>query len=185
MSGHSKWSTIKHKKAKTDSARGKVFTKIIREITTSAKSGGGDPNANPRLRLAVDKAKAANMPNDNIERAIAKGVGGGEGTNMEEITYEGYGPAGVAILVKAITDNRNRTAPEIRNIFSKNGGNMGATGCVAWIFNDKLEPSYDVKIEDKEIAQKVLKLLNELEELDDVQNVYANFDIPDEILEQA
>jgi len=184
MSGHSKWSTIKHKKAKTDSARGKVFTKIIREITTAAKQGGGDSDGNPRLRLAIDKAKEANMPNDNIDRAIAKGTGGGEGFVMDEVTYEGYGPNGVAILVEAITDNKQRTVAEIRNIFLKGGGNMGASGCVAWLFNKNFEPSYYVKIEDKETAEKVLKLLNSLEEQDDVQNVYANFDIPDEILEK-
>jgi len=185
MSGHSKWSTIKHKKGKIDAARGKVFTKIIREITTAAKQGGADPTGNPRLRLAIDKAKEANMPNNNIERAIQKGAGGGEGANLEDLTYEGYGPNGVAILVKAITDNRNRTAGEIRNIFTKNGGNMGATGCVAWIFNDKFEASYDVTIEDKETAQKVLRLLNTLEDHDDVQTVYANADLPDEALNEA
>ena len=133
MSGHSKWSTIKHKKAKTDAARGKVFTKIIREITTAAKIGGGDVNGNPRLRLAVDKAKEANMPNDNIKRAIEKGAGGG-GIAFEEITYEGYGPGGVAIIVETMTDNRNRTIGEIRNIFEKNGGNLGAAGSVSYIF---------------------------------------------------
>lgn len=136
MSGHSKWSTIKHKKAKTDAARGKVFTKIIREITTAAKFIGGDPAGNPRLRLAVDKAKEANMPNDNIKRAIDKGVGGG-GAAMEELAYEGYGPGGVALMIEVMTDNRNRTAPEIRSIFEKNGGNMGSTGCVSYLFKSK------------------------------------------------
>jgi YebC/PmpR family DNA-binding regulatory protein len=246
MSGHSKWSTIKHKKAKTDSARAKVFTKIIREITIAAKTGGGDASGNPRLRLAIDKAKAANMPNDNIDRAIQKGTGGGEGVVMEEISYEGYGPAGVAVIVEALTDNRNRTAPELRNIFIKNSGNMGEVGCVSWMFkkcgvitfdkdkidvdkvsmdaidlgaedikeeNNNLEiqtlPEKYLKISDalkqkgyepisseitmvpqntvavkSEDAQKVLKLINALEENDDVQNVYANFDIPDEMLEQ-
>jgi len=136
MSGHSKWSTIKHKKAKTDAARGKVFTKIIKEITTAAKIGGGDPNGNPRLRLAVDKAKDANMPNDNIKRAIDKGVGGG-GAAMEELVYEGYAPGGVALMVEVMTDNRNRTAPEIRSIFEKNGGNLGSSGCVSYLFKNK------------------------------------------------
>jgi|GEM_PF-1281326 len=136
MSGHSKWSTIKHKKAKTDAARGKVFTKIIKEITTAAKIGGGDPNGNPRLRLAVDKAKEANMPNDNIKRAIDKGVGGGEAA-MEELVYEGYAPGGVALMVEVMTDNRNRTAPEVRSIFEKNGGNLGSTGCVSYLFKNK------------------------------------------------
>ena len=136
MSGHSKWSTIKHKKAKTDAARGKVFTKIIREITSAAKIGGGDPGANPRLRLAIDKAKDANMPSDNIKRAVDKGVGGG-GAAMEELVYEGYAPGGVALMVEVMTDNRNRTAPEIRSIFEKNGGNLGSSGCVSYLFKNK------------------------------------------------
>lgn len=245
MSGHSKWATIKHKKAKTDAARGKVFTKIIREITTAAKIGGGDPAGNPRLRLAIDKAKEANMPNDNIKRAIDKGVGGG-GAAMEELTYEGYGPGGVAMMVEVMTDNRNRTAGEIRNIFEKGGGNFGASGSVAYIFKrigsivfDKtgldeekltlsaidvgaddvfseeltvevvtkpeefekirdalkgsgfspssaevtMNPSTTVKVEG-ETAQKVLKLINNLEDHDDVQAVHANFDISDEEMEK-
>jgi len=133
MSGHSKWSTIKHKKAKTDAQRGKIFTKIIREITSAAKQGGGDPGANPRLRLAIDKGKEANMPNDTIDRAVAKATGSG-GEAVEELIYEGYGQAGVAIMVEIMTDNRNRTAGEIRNIFEKGGGNMGASGCVSYLF---------------------------------------------------
>jgi len=133
MSGHSKWATIKHAKAKTDAQRGKVFTKIIKEITTAAKIGGGDAGGNPRLRLAVDKAKAANMPGDNIKRAIEKGVGGG-GTVMEELTYEGYGPGGVAIMIEIMTDNRNRAAGEVRNLLEKGGGNLGAAGSVSYIF---------------------------------------------------
>jgi YebC/PmpR family DNA-binding regulatory protein len=133
MSGHSKWATIKHAKAKTDAQRGKVFTKIIKEITTAAKIGGGDPGGNPRLRLAIDKAKAANMPGDNIKRAVEKGVGGGD-TVMEELTYEGYGPGGVAILIEVMTDNRNRAAGEIRNLLEKGGGNLGAAGSVSYIF---------------------------------------------------
>lgn len=246
MSGHSKWATIKHKKAKTDVARGKVFTKIIREITTAAKIGGGDPSGNPRLRLAIDKAKESNMPNDNIDRAIAKGTGGGSGVVMEEVTYEGYGPNGVAILVEAITDNKQRTVAEIRNLFSKGGGNMGASGCVAWMFKkrglmvfergkvdeeqlgmDAIEAgAEDINLEESvlevltrpedfekirdalkqkgyipvsadvsmvpqttvklsgEDARKGVKLVNSLEEQEDVQNVHANFDVPDEILEQ-
>ncbi|PIS28989.1 YebC/PmpR family DNA-binding transcriptional regulator [Candidatus Saganbacteria bacterium CG08_land_8_20_14_0_20_45_16] len=134
MSGHSKWATIKHKKAKTDTQRGKIFTKIIREITSAAKQGGGDPGANPRLRLAIDKGKEANMPNDTIERAVAKATGSGDGVSIEEITYEGYGPAGVAIMIEIMTDNKQRTVSEIRNIFSKGGGNMGAAGCVSYLF---------------------------------------------------
>ena len=134
MSGHSKWATIKHNKGRTDAQRGKVFTKIIKEITTAARISGSDPNGNPRLRLAIDKAKDANMPNDNIERAIAKGTGGGEGITMEDVTYEGYGPGGVAVMVEGTTDNKQRTVSEIRNIFAKGGGNMGASGSVAYIF---------------------------------------------------
>ena len=137
MSGHSKWSTIKHKKAKTDAARGKVFTKIIREVTSAAKKGGADPEGNPRLRLAIDKAKESNMPNDNIDRAIAKATGGGDGITLDEITYEGYGPAGVAIMVESMTDNRQRTVADIRNIFLKGGGNMGSSGCVSYLFSKK------------------------------------------------
>ncbi len=137
MSGHNKWSTIKHKKGAADAKRGKVFTKIIKEISVAAKLGGGDPSANPRLRTAVDKAKAENMPKDNIERAIKKGTGGMEGVTYEEIVYEGYGPAGVAVLVEVMTDNRNRTVSEVRSIFTKCNGNMGESGCVAWMFDKK------------------------------------------------
>src|SRR5512137_2793709 len=137
MSGHNKWSTIKHKKGAADAKRGKVFTKIIKEISVAAKLGGGDPDGNPRLRTAIDKAKAENMPKDNIERAIKKGTGGMEGVTYEEFTYEGYGPGGVAVLVEIMTDNRNRVAAEIRSIFTKGNGNMGETGCVSWMFDKK------------------------------------------------
>ena len=137
MSGHNKWSTIKHKKGAADAKRGKVFTKIIKEISVAAKLGGGDPAANPRLRTAIDKAKAENMPKDNIERAIKKGAGGMEGVNYEEIVYEGYGPGGVAVLVEVMTDNRNRTVSDVRSIFSKSNGNMGEAGCVSWMFSKK------------------------------------------------
>lgn len=137
MSGHSKWSTIKRKKAKVDSQRGKLFTKLSKEIIIAARNGGADPNGNMRLKAAVEKAKAANIPNDNIQRAIQKGAGGGEGANFEEFAYEGYGPGGVAILLYVATDNRNRTAGEVRHILSKNGGNLGETGCVGWMFNEK------------------------------------------------
>lgn len=246
MSGHSKWSTIKHKKSKTDAQRGKLFTKIIREITTAARIGGGDPAGNPRLRLAIEKAKDANMPSDNIERAIAKGTGGGEGANLEEVVYEGYGPGGVAIIAEALTDNRNRTTSEVRHLFTKGGGNLGESGCVAWMFKKRgiltfergkinedqlgmeaieagaedinleesvlevltkpedfekirealkqkgfvpataevsLFPQSTVKLTGED-AHKVIKLINSLEEYDDIQAVHANFDIPDEILEQ-
>jgi len=246
MSGHSKWSTIKHKKGKTDAQRGKLFSKIVKEITSAAKTGGGDPDGNPRLRLAVDKAKEANMPSDNIDRAIAKGTGSGEGVTIEEITYEGYGPGGVAVLVECMTDNKQRTVAEIRHLFSKGGGNMGESGCVGWMFKkkgiltfekgkideDKLgmeaieagaedinleesvlevltKPEDFIKVRDAlkekgfvpessevsmfpqstiklvgEDAHKVIKLVQLLEDNDDVQAVHANFDIPDEILEQ-
>jgi YebC/PmpR family DNA-binding regulatory protein len=137
MSGHSKWSTIKHKKALKDSKRGKIFTKLIKEITVAARMGGGDINANPRLRTAVTAAKAQSMPGENIDRAIKKGTGELEGVNYEEVQYEGYGPAGVAIMLSILTDNRNRTVAEIRNVFSKNGGNLGETGCVGWMFSKK------------------------------------------------
>ena len=244
MSGHSKWATIKHKKAKTDAARGKIFTKIIREITTAARIGGGDPAGNPRLRLALDKAKEVNMPSDNIKRAIDKGTGGGEGISLEEVTYEGYGPGGVAIMVDAMTDNKNRTLGEIRNIFSRSGGNLGEAGCVTWMFKKRGVISFergkvnedaltstaidsgaeDINLEESiievltspsdfevvrdalkgagfvptsseitmfpastvkltgEPAHKVLKLVNSLEDYEDVQTVHANFDIPDEII---
>ena len=137
MSGHSKWSSIKHKKAIKDARRGKLFTKLIREVTVAAKMGGGDINANPRLRTAVLTARANSMPSDNIERAIKKGTGELEGVAYEDVTYEGYGPAGVAILVQAVTDNRNRTVAELRRVFSRHGGNLGESGCVAWMFAKK------------------------------------------------
>ncbi|MFQ5645504.1 MAG: YebC/PmpR family DNA-binding transcriptional regulator [bacterium] len=137
MSGHSKWSTIKHKKAATDAKRSNVFTKLIKEITVAARLGGGDPGSNPRLRTAVNKGKENNMPADNIKRAIMKGTGELPGVSYEECTYEGYGPGGVAVLVEIMTDNKNRTLPEIRHIFSKQGGNLAETGCVSWIFEHK------------------------------------------------
>ncbi|HMQ69512.1 MAG TPA: YebC/PmpR family DNA-binding transcriptional regulator [Ignavibacteria bacterium] len=137
MSGHSKWATIKRKKAATDSARGKVFTKIIKEITISARDGGGDPDANPRLRLAIQTAKQSNMPQDNITRAIKKGTGELEGVNYEEITYESYAPGGIAILIECVTDNKNRTVAELRHLISKKNGNLGESGSVAWMFERK------------------------------------------------
>jgi YebC/PmpR family DNA-binding regulatory protein len=137
MSGHSKWSSIKHKKAVKDARRGKLFTKLIREITVAARMGGGDINANPRLRTAVLTARANSMPNDNIERAVKKGTGEIEGVTYEDVTYEGYGPGGVAILVQVLTDNRNRTVAEIRRVFARHGGNLGENGCVAWMFQKK------------------------------------------------
>ncbi len=135
MSGHNKWSTIKHKKGREDARRGKVFTKLIREITTAARCGGGDPDGNPRLRAAIQAAKTANMPADNVNRAIKKGTGELEGASYEESTYEGYGPGGIAVLVDTLTDNRNRTVAEVRHLFAKHGGNLGETGCVSWMFD--------------------------------------------------
>lgn len=137
MSGHSKWHTIKHKKGALDAKRGKLFTRLIKEVTVAARTGGGDPEANARLRKAVSDAKAANMPNDTIDRAIKRGTGELEGVNYEEITYEGYGPAGVAVMVDSMTDNRNRTVAELRHMFSKNGGNLGESGSVGWMFDRK------------------------------------------------
>ena len=155
MSGHSKWSTIKHKKAATDAKRSKVWTKIIKEITVAAKSGGGDPAGNPRLRTAIDAAKAVNMPNDNIERAIKKGTGELEGSIYEELTYEGYGPGGAAIFIEATTDNPNRTVAEIRHAFSRNAGNLGATNSVAWMFDRKGQIYLDAARYDEDSALAV------------------------------
>ncbi|MBW1645475.1 MAG: YebC/PmpR family DNA-binding transcriptional regulator [Deltaproteobacteria bacterium] len=248
MSGHNKWSSIKHRKGAVDAKRGKIFTKLIKEITVAARQGGGDPDANPRLRSAIAAAKAVNMPKDNIERSIKRGTGEIEGVSYEELTYEGYGPGGVAVMVEIMTDNRNRTAAEIRHIFSKSNGNLGENGCVSWIFSKKglivfdqqqvdeealfdlaleagaddveevtedgtlevitapenfeavkqafdeqnlayvsaeitMIPSTTVKLEGKE-AEQMLRLMEKLEDSDDVQNVYANFDIPSEIIEK-
>ena len=152
MSGHSKWSSIKHKKGATDAKRGKIFTKLIKEITVAARMGGGDPDANPRLRTAIAAAKSENMPKDNIERAIKKGTGELEGVNYEESTYEGYGPGGAAVFIESVTDNKNRAVADIRHIFSKNGGNLGENGCVAWMFDKK---GY-IAIEKKEVDEDSL-----------------------------
>ena len=242
MSGHSKWHSIKHKKAAADSKRGKIFTKIIRELSVAARAGGGDVDINPRLRKAVTDARAVNMPADNIKRAILKGTGQLEGSSYEEINYEGYGAGGVAIFVEVLSDNKNRTVSELRHIFTKNGGRIGESGCVAWMFKRKgyivIEKSkaseeklldialssgaedlqddgsnweiftppekYDavvealkqnnieidtsslgyipqnyIKLEGKP-AQQLLRLMEELEDHDDVQHVWANFDIPEE-----
>jgi len=247
MSGHSKWHSIKHKKMATDAKRGKMFTKFIREIMMAARTGGGNPDTNPRLRMVIDKAKSFNMPNDNIQRAIKKGSGEEGGVQFEQVTYEGYGPGGVAVFVEVLTDNKNRSASEIRSIFSKQNGNLGGAGSVSWIFERKgvitvskekikedellemileagaedmtveddvyeittptekfedvrkaladkniqpvdanvtLVPKNTVKVEGK-TAEQVLKLLEALEDHDDVQNAYANFDIPDEVVNAA
>jgi len=246
MSGHSKWANIKHKKGRMDAERGRVTTKISREIVVAVRSGGADPSGNMRLKLALQKAKDNNFPKENIQRAIQKGLGTLEGSTYEELTYEGYGPAGVAVMVDVMTDNRNRTAADIRHIFTKNGGNLGESGCVAWMFKKKgsfvIDPeagvneedlmlialesgAEDVKTEDGEFeiitapedfdrvqealennniktsvaeitmipettvtlteadAGKMMKLMEILEEHDDVQEVYSNFDIPEELLD--
>ena len=239
MSGHSKWHSIKHKKGATDAKRGRVFTRIMKEMTVAARIGGGDPDANPRLRTVLLAARAANMPKDNIERAIKKGTGELPGVNYEEIFYEGYGPGGVALYISALTDNRNRTLPEIRHLFAKYGGNLGESNCVGWMFEqkgyvvidknvageevlldlvleaggddvrddganwevltppDRLEdvkealkakgipsttselsmvPKTSVKVEGKK-ARQLLTMMEALEDHDDIQNVWANFDI--------
>lgn len=244
MSGHSKWASIKHKKGALDAKRGKIFTKLIKEISVAARLGGGDPDGNPRLRTAILAAKADNMPKDNIDRAIKKGTGELEGVNYEEVIYEGYGTAGVAVILSVLTDNKNRTVAEIRSIFGKNGGNLGEAGCVGWMFHKKGQILVDLKtvdedklmtivldagaedmqtgegefevittpenfekvkkaIDDNKIpttfaevtmvpqsyiklaghkAQQMLHLMEVLEDHDDVQKVYANFDIPEEEL---
>jgi len=246
MSGHNKWSSIKHKKAAVDAKRGKIFTRYIREITIAARMGGDDVDANPRLRAAVTAAKGANMPKDNIDRAISRGAGGDEGSNIEEVRYEGYGQGGVAILVDCMTDNRNRTVADVRSAFHKSGGSMGEAGCVAWMFHQKgqfifdnaavdgeqlmevaMEAGADDIEEDTECtavyctpmdfssvhqalhaagleaqvaeilwipkntiavegetAEKLLGLIERLEDLDDVQHVYANYDITDTEMER-
>lgn len=247
MSGHSKWSTIKHKKAANDSKRGKLFSKLIREITAASRLGGGDVDMNPRLRTAIATAKQSNLPNDNIEKAILRGTGALEGESIVEVVYEGYGPGGVALIIEVITDNRNRTIADIRHALGKYDGRIGERGCVAWGFDkcglivvdaetidedelflvaaeagaeditsadsvyeivtpfDQFDsvvgaiqsteaniqlaelsmiPQNTVKLEGKE-AVRMIKLMDTLDELDDVQKVYANFDIPDDILEAA
>lgn len=246
MSGHSKWATTKHKKAAIDAKRGKIFSKLAKELTVAAKNGGGNPDTNPRLRTVLATAKEVNMPSDNIDRAVKRGTGELPGVIYEEISYEGYGPGGVAIMVDVLTDNKNRTTADVRNIFSKKGGNLAGTGSVSWIFSKKgfiivdkkkideeklmsivldagaedlksdeqdvfevitkpqdfeivkkalednkieyasaditMIPSNSVKVTGS-IAKQVLSLVEELEDHDDVQDVYVNFDIPDEILE--
>ena len=244
MSGHSKWSSIKHKKAATDAKRGKIFSRLIKEITVAARMGGGDPDANPRLRTAIAAAKSENMPKDNIDRAIKKGTGELEGASYEESIYEGYGPGGAAVLIESLTDNKNRAVADIRNIFNKSGGSLGENGCVAWMFDKKgyiavenksvdedtlMETALDAGAEDlrednsnfevitapedfeavkaaidkasiiyieaeitmlpqtttnlvgKE-AEQMVRLMELLEDCEDVQKVYTNADIPDEIV---
>jgi YebC/PmpR family DNA-binding regulatory protein len=247
MSGHSKWHSIRHKKGAVDAKRGKIFSRLIKELTVAARMGGGDPSANPRLRQAIASAKAENMPKDNIERAIKRGTGELDGVTYEEFIYEGYAPGGVAVLVEVMTDNKNRAAADVRYIFSKRGGNLGEAGCVGWMFDKKglivfeqelvnedeilevaleagaddvvtsedqfevhtdpaafesvkqafddqelrytmaeitMLPKNTVKIDDESLAGQVLKLMEAIEDADDVQKVYANFDIPDMILQR-
>ena len=245
MSGHSKWASIKHKKGAVDAKRGKVFTKLIKEITVATRLGGKDPDSNSRLRVAIAAAKAENMPKENIERAIKKGTGELEGSNYEEVIYEGYGPGGVAVLIEVLTDNKNRAVADVRHLFERSGGNLGESGCVAWMFSQKglivfqkdqveeemlfelaleagaddikedekelevitepssfekvktaienagirytlaevtMIPKTTVKIDDKH-AQQMLTLMENLEDNEDVNHVYANFDISDEAME--
>ncbi len=250
MAGHSKWANIKHRKARADAHKGKVFTKLAKELMVAAREGGGDINDNSRLRLAFQRAREANIPQNNIDRAIQKGLGEIDGVNYEQVNYEGYALGGVAVLLDILTDNRNRTAGEIRNIFAKQGGNMGESGCVSWMFDRKgclviekgenlpaedellllaleggaedfknedgsfiittapeefeqvkrilkekgvllssaevtMIPQSNVHIDDPQEAEKVLLLMESLEDHDDVQNVYANYDIPEEIMQSS
>ena len=178
MSGHSKWSTIKRAKAANDAKRSKVFSKLSRLITTAARQGGGDPGSNPGLRLAMEKAKYARMPKDNVDKAINKGLGkSGDGMKFESVVYEGYGPEGVAFLIQALTDNKNRTVAEIRGVFSRVGGSLGTAGSTTYIFADKENPVFEVDISDDAIAKKLVSLAETLEDHDDVQEVYANFNL--------
>ena len=190
MSGHSKWSTIKRDKAINDAKRSQIFTKIVRAITVAVKQGGGDMDTNSALRLAVDKAKEARMPKDNIERAIQKGLGASSGdANFEEVVYEGYGPSGVAFMVKCLTDNKNRTVADIRNIFSRGEGSLGVLGCTSYIFHSDPRTlvrggRHTVLIDNLGIAKKLENLYDLLDDHDDVTDVFANFDFTPEIMEQ-
>ena len=247
MSGHSKWASIKHKKAANDAKRGKLFTKLLKEVTVAARNGGGDPEMNPRLRTAIQAAKAANVPNDMVDRAILKGTGDLEGIAYEEVVYEGYGPNGVALIIEVLTDNKNRSVSDLRNILDRNGGAMGERGCVSWMFEKRglifvqkdsidedelfliaadagaedletqeeqiqiicpfedfesvrvaikeshadislaeitMVPQTTIKLDEKQ-AEQMIRLMDLLDDNDDVQKVYANFDIPDDILEAA
>ncbi len=179
MSGHSKWENIKRDKAANDYKRAGVFTKISRLVTVAAKQGGGDPDANPALRLAIEKAKIARMAKETIDKAIKKGTGAGsDATNFEEIAYEGFGPHGEAFMIESITDNRNRTVSELRNIFNRAGGSLGSAGCTHYIFSPNPEtPNFMVDLESEEQAQKLTNIFDQLEAHDDVQKVYVNFDL--------
>lgn len=176
MSGHSKWSTIKRKKGAEDAKRGQLFTKLARDITIAARDGGGDSNANPALRTAVEKARSSNMPKDNIQRAIDRGTGNIPGLSITEAVYEGYGPGGVAFLINCLTDNKNRTVSEIRNVFSRQGGSLADAGSVAYIFSEAPDkPSFKVPLQGEDY-DKFIKLFDELEMLDDVVNIYTNIE---------
>ena len=184
MSGHSKWANIKRKKEANDAKKGKVFSKFSRLIMSCARQGGGDVDANPALREAVERAKQARMPKENIEKAISKGAGTLEGEHYEEVVYEGYGPFGVAFLVKVLTDNRNRTVAEIRGIFTRHGGSLAEAGSTLYIFSvDPENPSYNVEIESEGDARKLMDLIDALEDQDDVQSVYANFVVAGQVSE--
>ena len=174
MAGHSKFANIRHRKEKNDSARARVFTRLGRELAVAVKSGGADPDSNSRLRDAIAKAKAENMPNDTIERSIKKAAGDLNSVNYDSITYEGYGPKGVAVIVKVLTDNRNRAAANVRNAFTKGGGNMGTTGCAAFYFDENYEPLSTVTLSEAEDIKKMSKLLDLLDDEDDVQDVFHN-----------
>ncbi len=185
MSGHSKWKTIKHKKGLKDAKRGQMFTKLARAITTAAQKGDPDPASNPSLRSAIDAARQFSMPKENIKRAIERGTGGAGGETFQELILEGYGPEGVALVVTALTDSRNRTLAEIRKIFDQHGGSLGEQGSASYIFKDPENPLFEIKIEDQAVAEKVLGLVEALDEHDDVQNVLANFDIAEEFLDDV
>jgi len=176
MAGHSKWNNIKHRKGKTDAQRAKIFTKLSREIIVAVREGGADPGANAKLRDVTAKARAANVPNDNIKRVIDKAAGNQDNTDYEAITYEGYGPCGVAVIVTSLTDNRVRTVADVRHAFDKCGGNLGSTGCARWAFNDEMKPMSMVDIIEESDAIKMQKMLDMLEDLDDVQEVYHNWE---------
>ena len=175
MSGHSKWNNIKNKKGKEDEKRGKVFTKLGRELLMAVKQGGSDVTANVKLKDVISKCRANNMPNENIERIIKRATGEGSSANYEEVTYEGYGPGGVAMIVECTTDNRNRTAGDVRHIFDKFGGNLGTTGCVSYLFDAERAPTYTMKLDD-EAKEKMELLIEKLEELDDVSEIYHNYE---------
>lgn len=187
MSGHSKWSQIKRAKGVADVKKGALFSKLAKAISLVVREGGsGDPDLNAKLRFAIEKAKASNMPNDNVQRAIQSGLGAAAGQGLEEIILEGYGPSGVAVMCRVVTDNRNRTFPEVRRIFQDHGGSLGEKGSAAYIFNpDPQNPIFTVPLADEKAAKQILALIDDLENHDDVNEVWSNFDISDEILQRV